>query len=452
MNAEMRRRKKKDAMDFRFHGFWRMDWGFQNPNKTATLIAALMFGVWGAAFLWRHGYWIALSLFTGLGVLLVHTFSRGGIVAFLTGAIVLLTWAPLPWARSRLIGSIVCLWLMIGATVYLQANQRITQGMGDRSIANRIEIWRTVPRMIADAPMGWGVGNAVGAYQNWYQALDRSETYLNLVSSHFDWMVEFNWWQRILYCFGWFAVGLLCWPAGKRTAFRWFSVPLSIWVSFFVSGIFSHVAESLWLWVLPVIALLAALVFRWRHNTWPGRQAWIGGMAASIVIVGTVTAWGMMAPDFHVEGSRHLVKIGNGEVRIWIVRNTGAMGDHYGKALRRYMEDHPPAVAVGIVDSVKSLPAGHQGMVVVAGEVSESERPLLHTEGRLLLLNPVFFPQETGVGPAQLAGVFFGEFSQSPSIQAWRSIDSVKTMAGVGDFIASWPEFVFNSDAVSVNE
>jgi hypothetical protein len=65
-------------MDFYYHGAWRMDWGFQNPNKTAVFIACLMLALWLAACVWRRGFWLALPAFTGLGYCLVHTYSRGG--------------------------------------------------------------------------------------------------------------------------------------------------------------------------------------------------------------------------------------------------------------------------------------------------------------------------------------------------------------------------------------
>ena len=34
-----------------FQGFWRMDWGLGNPNKTAALIAILMVAVWSLSYL-----------------------------------------------------------------------------------------------------------------------------------------------------------------------------------------------------------------------------------------------------------------------------------------------------------------------------------------------------------------------------------------------------------------
>jgi hypothetical protein len=228
-------------------------------------------------------------------------------------------------------------------------------------------------------------------------------------------------------------------------------VPLSIWVSFFVTAIFSHVAESLWLWVLPLVALVVVLAVRWRNALWPRTLAWWGALTASILIVACVTVCGMMASGFHVHGSRHLVKVGQGDAGIWIVLNTGMMGDHYGKAVRRYMEDHPLTLPVTMVDSIQNLPQGHQGLVVVSGSVPVPGLRLLRSEGRLMLVNPNFFPQEAGISSTQVVSVLFGEFSQSPSIQAWQSVGRVQTMEGVGDFIASWPEFVFNSGAVSSN-
>ena len=68
-----------------FNGVWRMDWGLGNPNKTAALIATLMVGLWGLAYVRKWGFWVALAGFTALGFCLVHTFSRGGLVALFVG-------------------------------------------------------------------------------------------------------------------------------------------------------------------------------------------------------------------------------------------------------------------------------------------------------------------------------------------------------------------------------
>jgi hypothetical protein len=55
----------------------RMDWGLGNPNKTAALIALIMIAVWILGYIRDWGFWVALALFTGFGVCLILTQSRG---------------------------------------------------------------------------------------------------------------------------------------------------------------------------------------------------------------------------------------------------------------------------------------------------------------------------------------------------------------------------------------
>jgi len=102
--------------DIHFQGFWRMDWGLGNPNKTAALTATLMVGVWALAYVRKWGFWPALVFFTSLGICLIHTFSRGGLIAAAAGLVVLVWLAPRPWPRH------------LGASIYLQAHERYGQG------------------------------------------------------------------------------------------------------------------------------------------------------------------------------------------------------------------------------------------------------------------------------------------------------------------------------------
>ena len=75
--------------EFFYNGVQRLDWGFGNPNITAGLIATLLMAVWGLAFIHRWGFWPALVGFTALGVCLLQTASRGGLVAAILGGVVL---------------------------------------------------------------------------------------------------------------------------------------------------------------------------------------------------------------------------------------------------------------------------------------------------------------------------------------------------------------------------
>ncbi|MCX6963190.1 MAG: O-antigen ligase family protein [Verrucomicrobia bacterium] len=167
-----------------FQGFWRMDWGLGNPNKTAALIAILMVAVWSLAYLRNRLFWVSLVLFSALGICLVHTFSRGGMVAAFCGLIPLLVCLRRPLPMKRIVGVVAAFWLIIGASIYLQAHERYGQGVvqEDRSISNRFVLWKAAPTMMVDAPGGWGFGQSGKAYMDWYQPLDRNESYSNSLS------------------------------------------------------------------------------------------------------------------------------------------------------------------------------------------------------------------------------------------------------------------------------
>jgi hypothetical protein len=153
------------------------------------------------------GFALAVLLSTGLGICLVHTFSRGGLVAAGAGLAVAAWFAPRPWPKARLAVGISSAAVVLSALFFLNAHNRVKQGLAaeDRSISNRLLIWKAAPQMMHDAPGGWGAGNAVTAYMEWYQPLERTEKYRTLVNSHIRWLVEFSWPQRVGYVFGWVA-------------------------------------------------------------------------------------------------------------------------------------------------------------------------------------------------------------------------------------------------------
>ena len=178
-----------------------MDWGFGSPNKTAAFIVSLMLGVWILGYFKRWGFWVALAAFAGLGLCLVHTFSRGGIVALLAGLIPLIYMVPRPWPRCRLVVVSVIALLVVGYGLNLKVGERFTRGMEseDKSVTNRIPLWEAGLSMIADSPEGWGLGNSGSTYMQWYEPLDNSAGYRTLVNSHLTWLAEFGWPLRDVY-------------------------------------------------------------------------------------------------------------------------------------------------------------------------------------------------------------------------------------------------------------
>ena len=428
--------------DFFYHGIWRMDWGLGNPNKTAALITMLMISAWWLAYVDKGGFWISLALFTGLGVGLIHTFSRGGIIALVIGILPVIYFAKRPWKRGQIVGASISVWIMVSTTIYLDAQDRYGQGVikEDRSIGNRIELWKAAPKMMVDAPGGWGFGKSGRAYMEWYQPLDHSEEYRTLVNSHLTWLVELGWPLRYFYIFCVLSIILICWPS---RALPTLSIPLGVWLAFDVAAFFSSVAESFWLWVLPIASLLVALSVRWTQEVWPKLKIWtVPAIASGGLIIVFLMAGSSSTSLRNLNGT---VVIGQGPPDIWIVANTKIMGPNYGHAIRRYLAStRSETASIGIIESTASLPALADQVIVLAGQASDGDKATLGflSPKRIVLLNPAFYPQEIkAVSPNDgRITVYFGEFSQSPAATSWQNYATVRRLPGVGDFLPQWPE------------
>ncbi|HRJ72364.1 MAG TPA: O-antigen ligase family protein [Terrimicrobiaceae bacterium] len=430
-----------------FNGIWRMDWGLGNPNKTAALIAVLMVAVWAVAYVHRNGFWMALGLFFGLGICLIHTFSRGGLVSAAAGAGVLLIFAPRPWQRRRVIGVCMVLGLLVVFACMIQAPERYGQGLGeeDRSITNRFDVWKSAPAMMADAPGGWGWGNAGEAYMQWYQDPGRRETYRTLVNSHLTWMVEGGWLLRFAYVFSWLVVLMLCVPMRGNP---WMSVLLAVWVTFGVAATFSSVAETLWLWLGPGAALLAALIVRMRRRSLPEAKAWAAAGGCAAVVCGMLWLFGAWSAGPAIRFSHGVVFLGSSEPDYWLVPDRKILGKYYGRTLRhsRQRANHPET-SIAIVPSVLVIPEKGAGKIIVAGGGTDEEwRSLQAFAGsrRIVLLAPDRQPFATKHSePRPSVRAVFGEFSQSRVLASWQAAGNAEIIRGAGDYLPKWSEIVF---------
>lgn len=427
--------------EFFYHGIWRMDWGLGNPNKTAALIAMLMIAVWSLAWIRKWGFWAALALFTGLGVCLVHTFSRGGMVALIAGLIPVVWLAPRPWSRQKTIAIGVSACVVIGSLLYLNAHERLGQGVvqEDQSISNRLELWKAAPQMMRDAPTGWGLGNSGKAYMQWYQPLNRTEGYRTMVNSHLTWLVELGWCGRFWYLAAWPAVLLLCWPGKRRSIL---SLAFGVWLTFTVGAFFSSVAESPWLWVVPGLALLAVLGYRIRNHAWPRRTTWFlpVGVPALVLAGIYLSANGGST----VSGAKDRVVIGKGKPALWLLADSKTMGEYYGRHLRQAIGSaNGKETAVVIVQSLAAVTGMDNGRLVLANLSAKDKAELARLvpeAGRIVLLNPSVYPQEMGITAdnARKVSVLAGEFFESDALQAWQKLVMVETASGVGEYLPDW--------------
>jgi len=419
-----------------------MDWGLGNPNKTAALIAILMVAVWSLAYVRQWMFWVSLTLFSALGVCLVHTFSRGGMVAAFCGLVPLIVCLRRPWPVKRIVGVVAAVWVIIGASIYLQAHERYGQGVvqEDRSISNRFDLWKTAPTMMVDAPGGWGFGQSGKAYTDWYQPTDRNESYRTLVNSHLTWLVEFGWIGRFFYIFGWLAVFLLCLPTSGN---RWLAVPLGIWIALFTGAWFSSVAESIWLWIVPALALAWVVVWRIRHRAWPEAK-WL--LLPPFAAAASLLCLFLFAPHSMVTQKGNALVIGKGVPSTWVVVDRAVLGKSFPRPLRENFAKNPQ-LSCGIVESITDLPENlASSTLIFSGKLkskkTEEIEGKLKSVKSLTLVNPAFFPAEFPIPKGTQVRVAIGEFAQSSSTSDWSSIAKVDPLVGIGDFVPNWPSIL----------
>jgi len=400
-----------------FHGeHLRLDWGLGNPNKTAALIACLLVVVHLLRYVSEKKWSLFVfgAVFLGLGICLIHTYSRGGILAAVIGQLAYWTARTrgrftLP-PRSELICGIVlaAVLAIYSALPQVNAASRYTQGVlpadEDRSITNRLRLWKDVPRMMVDAPRGWGLGKAGVAWMQWYQPTDTRYQYRTLVNSHLTWLVEFGWIGRFAYLFGWgmlFAI-VFCWSIGKdnKKERRSAGIATGLWASFAVSMFFSSVAESWVLWILPIGGLVWML-FPVRILK-PKRAGW-NGLRIELIVMGAVSIGtlvitalvGMVGdPEIPVFHDGENVILGERPPRSLLLQpNEQILGQHYGILLRENLSS-----GWMIADKMpeKTLPEGLERLVL-SGDFPDLPENL-DFQGEIIIFNSLRMLKKTGQG------------------------------------------------------
>lgn len=441
-------------MDYFYEGIQRLDWGFGNPNKTAAFIALLVVTFWAAGVAWKRAFWLMMPIAAIFTVFLLQTISRGGLVAAIAGvlAVFLVIRPRWQWQHWLTIGC-----MMIGLWLYsdsLGVADRYVQGLGtgeeDRSLSNRWLIYRAVPQMLIDAPQGWGAGNASEAYQQWYQPIGRGETYLNLVNSHFTWMVEWSTWKRVLYCIGWLAVVVISYPVRGRS---WWVINFGIWVTFFIASAFSSVAHHPWMWPLPLVSLSAILVDRLFFKKGLSKKFYayliagtstVGALSYLLLISSSI----VLPKQAEVTYNQKAVTVGDHSARkqvIIIGSDQAVLGKTLGHRLRSYVDENGDVALIwreSLSLQQADLPSIH--LVIVAGDVIEKVKPeYLPKDTPLLLLNPTLHPAWIADHNGGIE-VLWGDFHTSYAWYSWQHFaktnEHVKLtkLLGEGTYLESW--------------
>jgi hypothetical protein len=434
-------------MDYFYEGIQRLDWGFGNPNKTAAFIAMLVVAVWSIGQIWNKLYWFGLI---GSGVLcmyLLQTVSRGGLLAAIIGCGCACIVCKTKWNRYKvagLIAGIVALWIY---SVFFGVAERYTQGLTgeeDRSLSNRWLIYRAVPQMLVDAPGGWGEGNAPEAFQQWYQPEGRSEKYLNLVNSHFTWLVEWGTLMRLAYILGWIMVFIIIFPRENR---KWWGGVLSVWLTFFIASTFSSVAHHPWMWPLPLALLTCVLLDRlWSRRGLSKRWSiaaplmtvfCYGLLLSSSVFYSSKVALSKNDSDIIIEG-----KEAEQQYRVVIVgTDKKILGTTMGHRLRALVSENSGCKIYWTEDFTEK--EFEYDYIVLVGEVATN--PPLTECKKMIFLNPSELPKNITELECPIE-VLWGEFHSSNYYYSWLAIASKQQnitftkILGEGTYLETWQE------------
>ena len=356
----------KEALDLfgtwhNAEGRWRL--GYANPNKGGCLCAE--FAVLALALLlFAKGRKWTVAVGAVLGVvaffLLVKTESRSAFVALAAGALALLAFRMRSlFTLKRMLVIVGVLAIVAGVVCLGGVSKRFTTGIVDvsgESDAFRVKVWSAAPKMMADAPFGWGLGQSGLAYSNWYQPPTDFKVSRTLVNSHLTWLVEFGWLGRFLYV--WVVAGglLFLFAIARRGASP---LPAALFLTLFVAGAFNSVMESPTLWVLP-LAVLVTSAYMHRHCV--TRADTVISFAASAVFsllclatFAAVGSVGRTPPELYVSGGKVVVNGKN--ARTWVVDDNVVLGKAFlGKELRMYYEAFPQEPPLGLVWNVADLP------------------------------------------------------------------------------------------------
>jgi energy-converting hydrogenase Eha subunit B len=313
-----------------------------NPNDVATFIVVLILSM-PILLKWsKYWIWFVWPVETILFALLVGTGSRGGVLALICGFIVslILCWRkgllPKNWKTWTSIGLAVALGVGAGLAAFPKGFRIGTVDVSpEASAGRRLEVWSTVPAMLASAPNGWGLGNAAEAYEQWFEPVGEAVPLKHLLSSHFTWLVEFGWPLRWLYLFLWMAAIVLL--LSSRT----FNFPLwgvAVWTAFFVA-LFYNAAGKWWNWPLPAFWVIAALILRFKQKASPAQSYCILSAVAAGILVGLpFILMGLHTSKLSVvaRDGGNIVLVGAGKPTLVILGpNKDVLGNFYGQEVRK---------------------------------------------------------------------------------------------------------------------
>ena len=383
----------------------RLRWPFENPNHNGFLYASLaLLSLYLTVLNRRWTTCLGLGLALVFFVPLVMTASRGSFLAFAVGLAPMAAVRFRALARSRVTYVILAVAAAVAVVWFATHDARLlTRGFhGKSSWSNetRLDMWKMAPVMMVDAPGGW-IANAGRAYLDWYEDLMCFTAPGSLINDHLSKMVRQSWPERAGYVFCWSVLLFGFFFMAFRTKN---AVPAGLVAAFAVASWFNPLMSNWYLWIVPLLAPVLALVDRpWKDGR---RWAAAAGCAAAVTVVAMATivllAERTLRPygiQVRVDGPRVLVKGENPSV--WIVDDGLSLGGAFScKELRAYYAAHPHASSCGYVRSCADLPARRVRRLVLGGasgdfwlqRICASEKARAHLPEEVVFISPPFPP------------------------------------------------------------
>ena len=144
--------------------------------------------------------------------------------------------------------------LVTGYSLYNESSSRTSLNYlkKDASAGNRVTIYRSVPKMLAESPNGVGKGMSGLYFRQHHQEINRNERYRSLVNFHATILTESPWWGRLLYVMSWALLISLMLPVNPRNSV--YVIGLAIVLCTFTVNVFSTIGEAWKTW-LPLILI-----------------------------------------------------------------------------------------------------------------------------------------------------------------------------------------------------
>ena len=430
-----------------------------SPNRAGAFLAFLALIALGTALRMRRLSHRIVAGALGVAALVPMTLtgSRGALLGFVIGAATIVVCEIRRLRPSRrtvlfLVASVVIVSVVMG--LILGGGIVRTKKSNRGSDRQRSLVMAAAPKMLRDAPGGWGRFGQVGAaYVNWYQSKADAKLRYNLISDHITNVVGRGWVGGGIYLF--------CWIGGILTLllFAWRGgspIPAALWLVLGTAATFNLILGETSIYALPVLSLLVFLWGRpWRK---PGIFVWgvAGGAVLAVAVVAGLILWAGDEPGYGPrvrceDGNRILV--GGAHPARWVVDDLQMLGHVMtGRDMRDWYVKHPGAPAVGYLNSVWRIPTdGRVHRLTLAGEAGKDYLKWLKKKGypekmpqSVVFLSPPFPPSEIPEELRQRAdvSVVIGEFAARYSREYLTPRPDVTIIPNVEIYLPNWMNFV----------